>query len=486
MSHSRENASEHRTVPQHIVRCIVPILILAAGVGVKLWLGSGQQDTRPSDDGDGIPVVQTVAAVPYTEGLDIEVDGIVTPSREIQVAAEVGGRIAKKEAIFLAGSFVTKKTLLVTVDQRDYQLELQRSEQQSDQVDAELLEVNAEKENVESLVKNATEGLRLNQAELDRMENNRRPDVFSTSELDQVRKAILTSENAKQALENQLNSLQARRKRLGVAKQLAETAKTRAKYDFERTTITAPCDGVIVQDFVEEGSYAQKGSPLFVIEDTSSVEVRCNLKMEDLYWLWHQKPDASSAGDGWQTAYQVPRTPVTVTYRMAGRNDLEYTWQGELTRYDGIGLDERTRTVPCRIVVDQPRQVADADPENLASERIGPPALVRGMYVTAHVHARPNATFVIIPEAAVQPGKWVWRVRDDRLEKVESLPLVKYVEKTEVGEEANLEKGDGAKDTVSGYWIVPSAESRIGAGDRLVVTPVAGMRDGMRVKEKRT
>ncbi len=89
----------------------------------------------------------TTAAVqpfPESEDLDIEIDGIVTPFREIEVAAEVGGRIAKKEDVFRAGNFVSEGVRLIEIDRKDYELELKRIHQQVDQVDAELLEIEDE------------------------------------------------------------------------------------------------------------------------------------------------------------------------------------------------------------------------------------------------------------------------------------------------------------------------------------------------------
>ncbi len=484
MRHSREHTPLLRTVLRHTIGCVVSIVILATGGGIWAYLMHlNVQESAPEDDGDGTTVVTTVAVLPFgkDEKLHVEVDGIVTPFREIEVAAEVGGKIAKKKEILRAGNFVTQGTLLVEIERKDYELELKRIGQQADEVDAELLEVATERENVENLLDNAREELRLNQAELERMVAPSRAYAFSDAEKDQVRKAILLSDNAEKTLNNQLRSLESRRRRLEVAKEIAETAKTKAKYDLDRTVITAPCNGVIVQDFVEEASYAQKGGPLFVIEDTSSVEVRCNLKMEDLYWLWHQEPSPSGTDNSLRTAYEIPSATATVVYRIAGQEDLQYTWQGQLKRYDGLGLDERTRTVPCRVVVDNPREVAvvDRDSENLASERVRPPALVRGMYVTVQLHVQPKMTLVKIPDAAVQPGKWVWRYKDSRLEQIRDLPLIRYLEDGET---------DGAGDRraeMSGYWLVPSVESTIEAGDRVVIAPVAGLGDAKRVKENR-
>jgi hypothetical protein len=195
--------------------------------------------------------------------------------------------------------------------------------------------------------------------------------------------------------------------------------------------------------------------------------------MDDLYWLLHQDLSSTTMDDPNQTAYQVPLTPATVSYQMAGRKAVQYAWRGELRRYDGIGVDDRTRTIPCRVVVDNPRQVeiVDAETGHPLSDAVGPPALVRGMYVTVRVHARPNTTFVKIPDLAVQPGKRTWRVRGAKLERIDSLQLVKFIEEP------------GPRGQEQGSWIVPSAESGIAVGDRLVVTPMAGMQPGMEVTE---
>ena len=64
--------------------------------------------------------------------------------------------------------------------------------------------------------------------------------------------------------------------------------------------ITAPIDGVIVLEEVEEDSYVNKGTLLVAIEDTSAVEVKCSLRMDELYWLWCQafSGEERSSGSG--------------------------------------------------------------------------------------------------------------------------------------------------------------------------------------------
>jgi multidrug efflux pump subunit AcrA (membrane-fusion protein) len=457
---------------QHVIHCTVAILILAAGVGAMLALGKSEGGKR-EDSGDGLPEVTTQRVLPYKGPLDIEIDGIVTPFRDIEVAAEVGGQVLVKAAACRAGNFVRQGDLLVAIDPEDYNLEVDRCEKQKLQADAELEELEVEISNVRSLMEFAAAELKLNEKEWDRVLAS---NVYSQSERDQAERSVIVSQNAARALENQQATLEAKRSRLNVASELAKVQLQKANLDLSRTEIRAPVDGVIVRDSVEQGSYVQKGSPLFVVEDTSRAEVRCNLQMDELYWLWHQDAPATVTDDPGGAAYQVPVTPATVSYEMTGLSKVKYTWQGELRRYDGIGVDERTRTVPCRVVVDDPRKVLAVNSDAVNSDAvqdvpvaIGPPALVRGMYVTVKVHARPNLTFVKIPDVAVQPGNRTWRVRDGKLERIESLSLVKHIQ-------APNEFG-----VLEWYWLVPSAESGIKEGDQLVITPTAGMKPGMAV-----
>ncbi|TVS20051.1 MAG: HlyD family efflux transporter periplasmic adaptor subunit [Planctomycetaceae bacterium] len=451
-----------------LIRILIPFGVVASGVGVFWLLGSGQQETLPPSDERVIPEVETVTLQAHQGNLEIEVDGIVTPAREIQVAAEVPGTITMKDLACRAGSFVEEGQWLIEIDARDYQLEEHRGLKQLEQSQAELDEADVEIANIDALIDLADRDLQLQQNELARQ--LRLTSSISQSEIDRAKRAVVTAENARQILENQLSSARVRRSRLQIAIELARSQLEKARLDLQRSRILAPVDGVIVRDLVEQGDYVQKGTALFTIEDTSAIEVRCNLLMEDLYWLWSQQPVWSESERSTQQAYQIPRIPATVTYQFARSDDLRFAWQGTLDRFDGIGLDERTRTVPCRVRVDQPRQVRRVGGESSSGlAAAGPPALVRGMYVTVALQVPQQDVFIKVPDAAIQPGKRVWRVRDDRLQQLGPLSLVRGISETD-------SQGQRRR-----FWLTPSTPSGLEPGDRLLITPLQGARDGMQV-----
>ena len=328
------------------------------------------------------------------------------------------------------------------------------------QADVSLKELDVQASNTRSLMKLAKEQLALQRRKLERQQKLAAKRVVTDTELDDAKRDELAALNSYMTLANQLELFYTRRNRLESARDLWQSQLEKARLDLSRTKVAAPIDGMIIQEMVEADSYVQKGTILAKLEDTSAVEVRCNLRMDDLYWLWSQSAaDANEPADSPTRDYQIPRAPVTVSYELAGRR---YMWDGVLSRFDGIGVDERTRTVPCRVLVDNPRKVR-ADGSGDASGRpVGPPALVRGMYVMVSVHAQPQMTLLEIPQRVVQPGNTVWQVIDGRL----SIRRIRVADSTD--------------DVV----LIYAEASGLKPGMKLISSPLALATDGMAVRER--
>ncbi len=390
------------------IRIGLPIAIVAAGVAAFFVLGRQRNpQARPVPKDTAAPVETAVAQL-HEGAFDIDVDGVVVPFREIQLAAQVEGRIVFKAPECRAGQYVPGDTLLLRIDPSDYRLEVDRLEQDLRQAQVSLAELDKEVENTRALLDLAERQQQLQHDELQRQRKLRKRGVVSDSELDQTQRAALQTDNGVVLLKNQLNLLATRRARLeSVQAQVAVQLKE-AQLRLDRTEIRTPkdIDVVIIDEQVEEGDFVRIGNPLVIVEDTTRVEVKCQLRMDQLCWLWCQVPDEGGPkAFSPALAYQVPETPATVMFEVDG---VRCYWKGRLWRYDGIGVDQTTRMVPCRVVVDQPRKVR-VESTTGDSYRSGPPALVRGMYVTVRLHAQPAVRLLDIPEASIQPGDWVWQ-----------------------------------------------------------------------------
>lgn len=388
-----------------VSRIVIPVIILVTcTVGFLLMLAKPDEERRPLDENR--PTVVEVSRVELHHGtVNIRVDGYVVPFREIDLSAEVAGRITEKADGARAGRFVTAGAMLYQIDKRDYALEVGRLKKQLEQAVVSIEELEDEIEGAERLVALAQRQFDLATAELARLEDLHERGVSTDSERDKARRDAITAENALATIENQHRLLVTRRSRLKHAQEFLSLQVEKAQHDLDRTTIVSPVDGVIVRDSVEKDDYVNVGTPLATVEDTSAVEVKCNLQMDELYWIWDQ--EGASAGEVVDVdpgeGYQLPPTPAKVRYRL---REQDYLWKAELSRIDGVGLDERTRTVPCRVVVANPREVytVGEDGRERPAEG-GPPALVRGMYVDVEIAVTPKSRLFQVPESALRPGQ---------------------------------------------------------------------------------
>src|SRR5690606_21390771 len=257
-------------------------------------------------------------------------------------------------------------------------------------------------------------------------------------------------------LDNQLKSQQQQQKTLAAARRLAATQLKRARTDLERTSVSAPVAGTIVTTDVEEGDYVKVGDPLFRINDTDDMEISCQLRVEELYWIWMQAGSFSGDAPGTdEVIFEIPRTPVEVAFEFKG---VEYLWAGELSRYDGTGLDPATRTIPCRVLVENPTEVRIGGDGRRGP--VAPPTLFSGMYVKVRIPVDPPIPLVKVPTTAVQPGGEVWLAREGALD---------------------IQKVTLARLNGTGALLIPSTAGPQ-PGDAVIVSPLAGPMQGMPVQ----
>ncbi len=452
----------------HLTALVTPLVVLGLGVAGFFWLASFRRAPAREERHKSLPVVETVPVRLHDGGLDIETDGVVVPYREIQIAAEVDGQVVYKSPLCRAGKFVRADTLLLSLDPTDYQKEVERLKAELREAEASLKELDVDLQNTQSLLEIARAELELQRKNYARMEGLFGRGVATDADLDQAKESLLTAQSNYQNLENQLRAKQTSRERLVAARDRTRSLLQKAQLDLKRTEIRAPVDGVVVQDLVEQGSFVRRGTTVVQFEDTSAVEVKCSLRVEEMAWIWAAARPNADGRTGPASPYEIPSLPASVVYTL---NNRQYVWTGRLSRYEGIGMDERTRMFPCRVVVDRPTDVRLLESPDAVGPVAEPPALVRGMYVSVHIHVDPHATVFEVPERALQPGDWLGRVRDGKLRMV------------------HVRTVDTQDDTA----LVLAPQDALRPTDRVVVsamgfvvdTPLAYTADGIPIQEQR-
>lgn len=440
-----------------IVRFVAPLLILGGALAIFLLMGSQPPPERVQPAAAVAVPVRTALVESRAEGVDIEVDGVVVPLREVTLAAEVAGRVREKSAACKSGQYVTKGTLLLRIDPRDYELEVERLEREVQQASLSIEEIDEELTQNADSIELSKQQVAIARREAERLGSLAEGRIVTESAADQAVRDQLSTSNALSNLQGQRRVLQKRRNRLLEAQALATTMLDRARLDLERTSVVAPVDGVVVEDMVEQESYVAKGTTLVVLEDTSAAEVKTSLRMDEVARVWGSRSsDESSPG-----AHEIPDTAASVIFTMGDRT---YQWKGTLSRQEGRGLDEKTRTLPCRVLVPDPRAVQAIDAYGAPMPRLPPEAprsLLRGMFVEVLVHVDTGQPLVSIPEDALRPTGEVWVVRNGALVVLKPHPL-------HVG---------------GGLAHFDSATSGLVAGDRVVTSQLSNVRDGMAVSD---
>ncbi len=397
---------------------------LAGAVFIAFLLGAFAPEPEQTEPPPQSPLVSTAPVEARAGSLLVRGTGTVRPVREIQLTAEVGGRLVDvSDALVSGGQFDAGETI-ARVDPSDYRSAVRQAEAEVTQSKVQLLqareEAGAAREDYERIQRRTGGVPAPDSTELGRL-------IFNEP---QVAQAEANLQSAQAAL---------------------ETAQT----NLERTRLHVPFDGMVRQKQADLGAYVAPGTPVATVYGTDAVEIVVSLptrKAALIQNLW------STLGPRDGTA--LPAT-VTTTY---GGNDV--SWRGRVHRVEGA-ISEQTRTVDVVArVADpyaqgprvQPRRPEQGQP-SLAPER---PPLAVGSYVEVDIEGRRGA-YHVVPRRAVHPRHpgqppVVWTVVGD------SMLVERTVEPIQTVEEHT--------------YLAPT----LGAGTRVITTDLRVQSDSMRIR----
>lgn len=403
------------------------------------------EDTRP------IVITRTLEASPSE--FDIVVDGTVTPKRELTIASEVAGQVITKSDACDSGHYVEAGTVLMEIEPDKFELDVKRLRHLVEQAEADCKRLEQEQLNNVAIIEIHRRDAELRESELKRIESLHGNGTVSDGERDRSEIEVIQARSALQQMVNTQALLPSNLDKAHAELELRKAQLQSAEIDLANTRIVSPIAGYVCSDPVEVRQYVNPGMALVCIEDTSSVEVHCNLRVDDLFWLWNTAGGQSDAEpEAGKPYYEAPPAEATVIYKVGNR---EVSWPGKLTRYAGQGIDEQTRTVPCMVEVANPRRT---------EAKQWPPTLVRGMFVSVAFHAAPSSPILRLPAEAVHLNNEVWTLDGDKL-RIHQVQVAKMLED----------------------WVLVRAdETDIKIGDELVISPLATAIDGMSVRKKDT
>ena len=277
----------------------VCIAILGAGIASYILLLAFESAPEQRDPAELIPLVD-VSPLQYRDSpLLIEGNGIVVPKAAIALSSQVNGEIVSLHPNMVSGGAFEEGELILQIDPRTYQANLDEAEAIQAANNANLEFLNRQVERLRSLRENDFAG--------------------------------------EEALEDSIN----RR-----AQTIAAIARQQAiidnrTLDLERSSIRAPFTGRIYDESVDMGDIVAPGRELARFYASDEVEVVVSLNADDSVFipdLWTQGQSDSTGRRAW----------VTVDH---GGNS--YQWQGYVHRVES-DIDRITRTVDVVVRIPAP------------------------------------------------------------------------------------------------------------------------------------
>lgn len=326
-----------------IIRKFITIIgtigIVVGGVALIGFMGSLRPKITPKEIALAPPAVFYETVRPRAVTLDVVAQGEVRPRTDINLTAQVAGKIVMTSGAFVAGGAFEKEDLLVKIEDADYR------------------------------VAAAGAKARLAQAE----ERLRREEA----EADLARKDY-------EALgrETDASELTLRLPQLAQARASYEAAKadmSAADLNLKRTELRAPFKGRVRERLAGEGQYIGPGTPIGRIFSTDVAEVRLPMSDSDLAKLGLSFDFVETEDN--------PGPPVTLSSTIAGEY---HEWKARIARTDGA-IDPTTRQIAAIAVVD--------DPYGAGADKGAPLAI--GLFVDARILGKPIENAIVLPRSAL-------------------------------------------------------------------------------------
>ena len=301
-----------------------------------------------------LPFVTTSAAEAGEGAIPVHGAGTVRPRAEIDVAAQVNGKVAWVSPSFQGGGRLSEGQAMFRIDTADYRNRVRQARANVAAGEVALLQ--------------AEEDARIAREEYE-LFRKRQPDAASATPLT-LRQPQLAA--ARAALERD------------------KAALADAELALSRTEVTAPFTGIVRSEMVDLGQFVAAGQGVGRFYASDAVEVVVPLSDSDAALipdLWRLR-----AGDG----NRGVRAVVSAEY-----GDRMHDREGYVDRAEAA-LDEQTRTID--VVVRVPRPFSGD----------GPPLLV-GQFVEVEIEGVAPERYFTVPRAALRTGNEVWALRSGNL-----------------------------------------------------------------------
>ncbi|NOQ63740.1 MAG: hypothetical protein GQ582_04445, partial [Methyloprofundus sp.] len=261
------------------LRRFFPIALIACVI-IAVILVKSQPKMQHEPSASLITAVNVIDVKAYQVSPKIIGFGTVEPDILLESKSEVSGRISYVHPQLRHGAILPKGTVIIRIEQEDYQLVLQQAKSLVTSNRAHYKEVQLQKNNIKSDRVLAKKKLKLAQVEYSRIESLVKKHLISKSAGDAEQVKVLRLQQEVQTLNNQLKTLPQQINSAKASLAIAESAVQTQKRNLGRTIITLPFNARITQRAIDENQYIQQGALLFIAQTTDKVLVNAQFSLQ--------------------------------------------------------------------------------------------------------------------------------------------------------------------------------------------------------------
>jgi len=310
-----------------------------------------------------VPVIE-VAVVQRRDAVEELIGyGAVRADRTSELKAEVSAVVVERVGDVKVGLHVSEGQLLIRLDDRHFQHELDRAHADVDGAEARLAQLTTRQINLQHLLEIAGREEALTRDEVSRQRRLMESGQGVKKELDDAQLRFEAARRTVQTYENELAMIEPSRVEYQAAARAGRAGEALALLNIERCQVRAPFDGAVVDVAVEEGERVNVGAPLLTLVDLARVEVAVRLPVSTR-----------------------PRVRVGAKADLRLESVPGVTWEGEVARVDPqADVDTRTFAVFIEVENDDPAR-----------------PLMPGTFVRGRIEGVPAPDSLVIPRSAIR------------------------------------------------------------------------------------
>jgi RND family efflux transporter MFP subunit len=368
--------------------------------------------TRPSMQHeateDFISSVNFISVKQYSVKPAIKGFGVVKPDILFEAKSEVSGKIIFLHPQLKDGAVFPKDTVVIRIEEDDYQSSLIQAQASSKYNLAKLNEIKVNIQNTRVELKLAKAKLKLAETDFSRIEKLLKKHLVSQSNADAKQTDVLKLQQEVQNLNSRLKTLPQQQRSLEANLANTKAAASSQQRNLERTTITLPFNARISKLNVENNQYITQGSLLFSAQTTDKVLINAQFPLLQFRMLAKDfQVEQDLIRQAFQSGFSSELfTDLGLSAEVRLSENLNASWQAKVERISST-VDPKTRTLGLFVSVDKPNtQIVPG---------IKPP-LLEGMYTEITIKGNAKEFFVI-PRDAIHEGELFIVNKENKLER---------------------------------------------------------------------